>query len=173
MAKKTEMAEVTGKSLQLERRRVADLIVYENNPRIIEDAVPLVAESIRQCGYITPIVIDEDGVILAGHTRLKALKVLGVEKVRVLIYEGLTDEQKRKFRYLDNKTGEAAIWDLEKLEEELEGLDLGDLDFFNMTVGEYTVKVQNDFSGAIEYDPSEFEEEGFRYECPECGFRFN
>lgn len=159
--------------MKLQTVEIGTIVPYENNPRFNDNAVEAVAESIRQCSYVQPIIVDENMVVLAGHTRLKALKVLGVEKVRVLIYEGLTDEQKRKFRYLDNKTGEAAIWDLKKLEEELDGLDLGELDFFNMTVGEYTVNVRDDFSGAIEYDASEFEEEGFRYECPECGFRFN
>ena len=149
------------------------IIPYENNPRFNDEAVEAVAESIRQCGYVQPIIVDEDMVILAGHTRLKALKMLGVEKCQVIVYEGLTEEQKRKFRYLDNKTGEAAEWDLAKLEEELEGLDLGELDFFNLTVGDFTVNTVDDFTGAIEYDAREFEEEGFRYECPECGFRFN
>ena len=54
---------------------------YENNPRIIENAVPLVEESMRQVGYVTPIVADEDGVILAGHTRFAALKELGKTEV--------------------------------------------------------------------------------------------
>ena len=129
MAKKTEMAEVAGKSLRLERRKVADLIVYENNPRIIEDAVPLVAESIRQCGYITPIVIDEDGVILAGHTRLAALKETGADECEVIVAEGLTDEQRRKYRLLDNKTGEIASWDKAKLREEIADLDFNGFDF--------------------------------------------
>lgn len=152
---------------------IKDIIPYENNPRINDEAVGAVAESIRQCSYVQPIIIDEDHVILAGHTRLKALKILGVEKCQCLICDGLTEEQKRKFRYLDNKTGEAAFWDIAKLEEELEGLDLGDLDFFNLTNEEFEVGDPGDYTGAVEYGLEEFDDEGFKYECPECGFRFN
>ena len=106
-----------------------DLKPYPNNPRIIDEAIPLVMESIRQCGYITPIVADEDGVILAGHTRYEALKRGGVEKCSVLIAEGLTEEQKRKYRILDNKTGELASWDNTMLRSELAGIDFDGFDF--------------------------------------------
>ena len=154
--------------MRLVEMSVTDIIPYPNNPRVNDEAVEAVAESIRQCSYIQPIIVDEMRTVLAGHTRLKALKLLGVERCECLIIESLTEEQKRKFRYLDNKTGEAATWDLGKLEKELEGLDLGELDFFNMTVGEFSVNIREDFTGAIEYNAEEF-----KYECPECGFRFN
>lgn len=129
MAKTTEMVEVAGKLLRLEKRKVADLIEYSNNPRIIDKAVPQVAESIRQCGYITPIVIDEDGVILAGHTRLAALKETGAEECDVIVATGLTEEQRKKYRLLDNKTGEIAKWDKTKLKEEIRDLDFNGFDF--------------------------------------------
>lgn len=118
--------------MQTEIRELVELIPYENNPRHNDAAVDAVAESIRQCGYIAPIIIDEDGVILAGHTRFKALQKLGYSEVEVVIKAGLTDDQKRKYRLLDNKTNELAEWDFEKLMEELEGLDFGglDLDWF-------------------------------------------
>lgn len=151
-----------------------DIRPYENNPRINDQAVDAVAESIRQCGYMQPIVIDEDHVVLAGHTRLKALRKLGKVSAECLICAGLTEEQKKKYRYLDNKTGEAAAWDFMKLQEELEDLDLGDLDFFNMDGGgDFTVRVEPERHGVVEYGVEEFKDESFRYECPECGFRFN
>lgn len=159
--------------MRLVEMSVTDIIPYPNNPRVNDEAVEAVAESIRQCSYIQPIIVDETRTVLAGHTRLKALRLLGVERCECLIIEGLTEEQKRKFRYLDNKTGEAAVWDLEKLEQELEGLDMGGLDFFNLTVGDFSVNIRGDFTGAIEYGADEFEDEEFKYECPECGFRFN
>lgn len=106
--------------------RVEDLIPYANNPRKNEQAVEAVRESIKQVGYITPIVIDENNEILAGHTRLKALDTDTVEVLRVT---GLTEEQKKKYRLLDNKTGELASWDWDKLEMELEGLDFKGFDF--------------------------------------------
>ena len=62
------------------KKKLSELKPYENNPRINDEAVDDVAESIKQCSYIAPIIIDEDGVILAGHTRYKALKKLGYKE---------------------------------------------------------------------------------------------
>ena len=85
-------------------KKLTEIHPYENNPRIITDAVEDVMESIRQCSYIAPIVIDEDGVILAGHTRYEALRRLGKTECGVVIARGLTEDQKRKYRLYDNKT---------------------------------------------------------------------
>lgn len=127
------------------------IIPYKNNPRINDRAVGDVMESIRQCGYCSPIICDENMVVLAGHTRLKAIKKLGWEDVQVVIREGLTEEQKKKYRILDNKTNELAEWNMDKLKIELEGLDFGMYDFgFNIdlddkpTVGEDHYKVDKE-----------------------------
>ncbi len=160
--------------MKLENLKLSEIIPYENNPRKNDDAVNAVAESIKQCTYITPIVVDEEKVILAGHTRYKALKALGYEEVPCLICEGLTEEQKKKYRYLDNKTGEKATWDLMKLEVELEGMDLEGFDFFGMAE-DLTVETgaERKATGSTEYDTEVFGDEEFKYECPACGFRFN
>ena len=160
--------------MKLENLKLSEIIPYENNPRKNDDAVNAVAESIKQCTYITPIVVDEEKVILAGHTRYKALKALGYEEVPCLICEGLSDEQKKKYRYLDNKTGEKATWDLMKLEVELEGMDLEGFDFFGMAE-DLTVETgaEKKATGSTEYDTEVFGDEEFKYECPACGFRFN
>ena len=102
---------------------------YERNPRKNDGAVDAVAESIQQCGYCSPIVVDEAGVILAGHTRYKALRKLGWDKAPIVYVEDLTEAQKRKYRILDNKTGEIAEWDNDLLEIELDGLDFDEFDF--------------------------------------------
>ncbi len=102
---------------------------YKNNPRKNDKAVEYVVESIKQCGYISPIIVDENYEILAGHTRYKALKKLGYKKIDCVVRDGLTEEQKKKYRVLDNKTNEFAEWDIEMLVQEIEGLDFGDLDF--------------------------------------------
>ncbi len=160
--------------MKLENLKLSEIIPYENNPRKNDDAVNAVAESIKQCTYITPIVVDEEKVILAGHTRYKALKARGYEEVPCLICEGLTEEQKKKYRYLDNKTGEKATWDLMKLEVELEGMDLEGFDFFGMAE-DLTVETgaERKATGSTEYDTEVFGDEEFKYECPACGFRFN
>ena len=106
-----------------------DLVPYENNPRRNDDAVPYVEESIKQVGYITPIVVDENNIILCGHTRLKALLHSGEKKADVLKVSGLTEEQKKKYRLLDNKTGERAEWDFDRLESEISEIDFNGFDF--------------------------------------------
>ena len=111
------------------RVSISDLIPYDNNPRKNDNAVPDVAESIKQCGDLDPIEIDENNVILAGHTRLMALMEQGFTETDVIRYTGLTEEQKKKYRILSNKTGEKALWDFDALAEELEGLDFDDYDF--------------------------------------------
>lgn len=115
--------------MKLKTVRLEDIRPYENNPRRNDGAVDAVAESIRQCGYVAPIVVDDEMVILAGHTRYKALTKLGHTTAKVLIAEGLSEEQKRKYRILDNKTGEIAEWDEDLLNIELEGLDFDGFDF--------------------------------------------
>lgn len=107
----------------------SDIHVYENNPRCNDDAVYAVKESIRQCGYCSPIVVDEQHVILAGHTRYKAVVSLGWNAVQCAVVSGMNAEQKRKYRLLDNKTAELAEWDFEKLRAELTDLDFSDFDF--------------------------------------------
>lgn len=108
--------------------KLSEIVPYENNARKNDKAVKDVAESIKQCGYIAPIIVDENNVILAGHTRYKALKKLGYKEITVRKISGLTEEQKRKYRLLDNKTNELADWDFEKLKDEINGLDFSEFD---------------------------------------------
>lgn len=118
---------------------LSKLVPYANNPRKNDDAVPAVEASIEQVGYITPIVVDENYEVLAGHTRLKALNAMGTKEAEVLIVEGLTDEEKRKYRLLDNKTSEAADWDINLLELELANIDFEGFDFgFDFNVDDET-----------------------------------
>lgn len=109
--------------------RTDSLIPYENNPRINEPAVADVMESIRQCENLDPIEVDEGFVILSGHTRLIAMQRLGITETEIIQYTGLTDEQKRKYRILANKTNELADWDFGKLEAEIADLDFSDFSF--------------------------------------------
>lgn len=95
---------------------------YERNPRRNDNAVEKVAASIREFGWDSAIVVDRDGVIIAGHTRLKAAKRLGLAEVPVIVRADLTDEQARALRLADNKTGEFAEWDEALLGEELAAL---------------------------------------------------
>lgn len=104
-------------------KKLSELTPYANNPRLNDGAVDAVAASIKAFGFKVPCVIDKDGVIVAGHTRLKAAQKLGLERVPCIIADDLTPEQVKAFRLADNKVGELADWDFEKLDLELEELD--------------------------------------------------
>lgn len=101
---------------------ISDLIEYENNPRNNDNAVGFVAESIRQFGFKVPVIIDRDNVIVAGHTRVKAARLLGMQEVPCIVADDLTPEQVTAFRIIDNKTAEFSAWDYEKLDGELQEL---------------------------------------------------
>lgn len=118
--------------MQIQEIMLADLREYENNPRNNDGAVQAVAESIQQFGFKVPIVIDRDNVIVAGHTRYKAARRLGLDKVPCIIADDLTPEQVKAYRLADNKTGELAEWDFTALEMELAELsdfDMSDFGF--------------------------------------------
>lgn len=146
--------------------KLSEIVPYENNARKNDKAVKDVVESIKQCGYIAPIIVDENNVILAGHTRYKALKKLGYKEVAVRKILGLTDEQKRKYRLLDNKTNELADWDFEKLKDEIDGLDFSEFDIDwgldNEEESSYEQKIQEFHdrmeAGELSEDSEEYQE---------------
>lgn len=116
--------------LKIIEKDIDQLIPYENNPRNNDGAVEAVAASIKNFGFKIPVVIDKDGVVVCGHTRIKSAKRLGMKKVPCIIADDLTDEQIRAFRLADNKTGELAEWDFERLRDELEALKDIDMSAF-------------------------------------------
>lgn len=109
---------------------VNDLIPYENNPRINDAAVKYVAESISEFGFRVPIVIDSENVIIAGHTRLKAAKKIGLKSVPCLVADDLSEEQVSAFRLADNKVSEKSDWDFSLLDLEIMSLSEIDMSKF-------------------------------------------
>ncbi len=116
--------------MHVELRSVDSIRPYESNPRLNESAVDAVARSIAEFGWRQPIVVDGDGVVIVGHTRLKAAIKLGLETVPVHVATGLTPAQVRAYRIADNQTASIAEWDMELLPVEIGELkELGfDLD---------------------------------------------
>ena len=132
--------------LKIEYVDINSIKPYENNPRKNDKAVEYVANSIKEFGFKVPIVIDKDGVIVAGHTRYKASQKLGINEVPVVVADDLNEEQINAFRLADNKVSELAEWDNEKLQIELDEL--------------YNVIDMNDFGFPVQIENIDSIEEG-------------
>ena len=129
-------------------KRIEDIIPYENNPRKNDDAVDAVANSIKQFGFKVPIVIDQNNVIVCGHTRYKASKKLELKTVPCVIADDLTEDQIKAFRLADNKTNELAEWDVDMLMQELSDIDI-DMSEFGF------------IDDAVDTDCSDVQEDGY------------
>lgn len=146
----------------------ASLIPYENNPRKNDQAVKYVAESIKQFGFKIPIIIDKDGVVVCGHTRLKSAKKLKLKEVPCIIAEDLTDEQIRAFRVADNKVAEKSEWDFDILDFEIESLPDFNFEDFGFEFEEekdYKEATQKRVEGILNLEKAEFECVG-KYDIP-------
>jgi hypothetical protein len=103
-----------------ERVSIDKIIPYWRNPRVLsEDAVAAVAASIQQYGYAQPVVVDADLTIIIGHTRYAAMRQLGLTEIDVLVVDYLSTQEVKQLRVVDNRAGEYAFWDFEKLQEEI------------------------------------------------------
>lgn len=140
--------------MEIKKVKLDDIKPYDKNPRKNDDAVDAVAASIREFGWQQPIVVDREGVIIAGHTRYKAAKKLGVDEVPVVVAENLTEEQVKAYRLADNKTGDYSQWDNVLLLKELE-----ELEKIGEELGEEL------FTGFEKYDLPETEIGGVEYEA--------
>jgi len=110
--------------LNIVYKKISELKEYENNPRKNDKAVDAVANSIKSFGFKVPVIIEPDGTIVAGHTRVKASKKLGLDEVPCIIASDLSPDQLKAFRIADNKTAELADWDMDLLVEELKGIEM-------------------------------------------------
>lgn len=140
-------------SIEIVMRKIGELKPYENNPRHNDMAVDAVAASIKQFGFKNPVIIDKDGVIVAGHTRYKAAKKLEITDIPCISADDLSEEQIKAFRLADNKTAELAEWDEDLLGKEMQEIINIDMSQFGFSIGEdelgeemqddkYTLKVK-------------------------------
>ena len=143
--------------------KMADIKPYENNPRNNEAAIPYVKNSIKEFGFKVPILIDENNVIVCGHTRFEAAQELGYDEVPCVYADNMSEEQIKAFRLVDNKTHEDSKWDFSKLNEELEGIFDIDMEDFGFT----------DISlPAVPETQETTEHEARMVVCPKCGTQF-
>ncbi len=121
------------KEMRVRNYKIENIKPYENNPRNNEEAVQYVANSIKEFGFKVPLVIDKDRVIVTGHTRYKAAKLLGMEELPCIMADDLTEEQIKAFRIADNKVSEVATWNEELLELELSEINI-DMSSFGIEI---------------------------------------
>lgn len=155
-------------------KKINEVIPYEKNPRNNENAIDTVANSIREFGFNNPILVDENMVIVAGHTRHKAAQKLGMTEVPVSIIKDLTEEQLKAFRVIENKASEYAEWDYVKLLEEIKDIKeltgLTDVEELTGFSQEMLEEIENTYNFDIE-EPDEYKEEDDKVDAlPEIPF---
>lgn len=127
--------------MEIKTLKLKDLKPYDKNPRHNDEAVELVANSIKEFGFKVPIVIDRNNVIVCGHTRYMACKQLKIKEVPCVVADDLTDNQIKAFRLADNKVAEKAEWDNDLLNAEIDdivNIDMEDFGFdFNLDDEDY------------------------------------
>ncbi len=159
--------------MNIEQWEIDRIKPYDKNPRRNDKAVEAVANSIKEFGFRQPIVVDKDGVIVVGHTRYKAAQLLKLKTVPVHVAADLTPQQARAYRIADNRTNEAAEWDVDLLPIELgelrdDGADLKLLGFTDKELAEYL----KDFDTDLEDGAGDADEAAETIRCPKCGHEF-
>lgn len=154
-------------------RAIDTIRPYEKNPRLNERAVNSVANSISEFGFQVPIIVDADGVIVCGHTRFIAAQRLGMTEVPVIVADDLTPAQVRAFRVADNKVGELAEWDAEKLAKEFMSVGNAiDLERFGFSADDFKSEdeLEKEFDDGAA--PGAQEKKTKIMKCPNCGKEF-
>lgn len=159
-------------NLNIVYKKISEINEYQNNPRINDEAIEPVMESIKNFGFLVPVVLDKSNVIIAGHTRKKVAEKLHMETIPCIYAEYLTDEQVKAFRLADNKTAEFSQWDIEKLEKELS--DIMDIDmeslFHFADFDTENIDVSDD-DFLQQYESSQ-NKKNKMIVCPHCGKEF-
>lgn len=130
--------------MEIVNKNIEEIKMYENNPRNNEGAVEYVANSIKEFGFKVPIVLDKNNIIVAGHTRYKAAKLLNITEIPCIIADDLSDEQVKAFRLIDNKAAELASWDIDLLNLELENIKDIDMELFDFQISNILDNVVDD-----------------------------
>jgi len=155
--------------MQIINKKTSELIPYEKNGKIhTQKQIKQVADSIKAFGFKQPIVIDKDNIVIVGHGRLEASKLLKLDQVPCLIAEDLTDDQIKAYRLADNKLNESD-WDMELVIEEIEILSD---DLVRLTGFDNSIYLDDDFSEKNKEIDVDSLGDDLNAECPQCGFTF-
>jgi len=160
---------------EIQRKKTGDIIPYMNNPKEHPpDQIDKIASSIKNYGFVQPLVIDSDNEIIIGHGRLEAAKKLGLDEVPVVVKDDLNEAQIKALRIADNKVAESE-WDYEALAVEFDELDFEEYDlektgFDEVEIDGITEEMDIDaFFEEEEQNNNEEKNEKEFVTCPECG----
>ena len=151
------------KKIEIKYIPINDIKPYKNNPRLNEDAIPYVMNSIKEFGFKNPIILDKNNVIVAGHTRLESAKRLDMKEVPVIYADDLSEEQVKAFRLADNKVAEKSLWDYTKLDEELDSILDIDMSMFDFDINTDDLELDYDNENEVEDINKKL------CRCPKCG----
>ena len=157
--------------------KIEELKPYENNARIhTPEQLEMIGNSLKEFGFINPVIIDENNMILAGHGRTEAAKLIGIKEVPYRRITNLDEDHKKAYILADNKLFDMGKWDYDLLHSEAESIDL------DMSKFGYEEFLKSDFTdeddeNTIEHNKelniSDYDDENFKYKCPNCNFSFN
>lgn len=162
-----------GQIEKIEQIDISNLKPYSKNAKKHgKNQIEKLKASILEFGFLTPCLIDKDFNLIAGHGRIEAAKELNISEVPCVFIEGLTEVQRRAYILADNKLSEIADWNLDLVNSELKeladhGLDISIIGF------ELDESIEQELSQGEEIDLNSMGDEQFKFECPECGFKFN
>lgn len=172
------------KETKMQMVEIGKLVPYVNNARTHSPAqIAKLRSSIREFGFINPVIIDGDCGIIAGHGRVLAAQEEGMTEVPCVLVDHLTEAQKKAYILADNRFAQDAGWDEDLLRIEIENLQGADFDVALTGFEEFEIAdlfaVETEHETVTkeaenkEFDEEEFGDEAFEHECPRCGFKYN
>ena len=163
--------------MEIVYKKINELKPYENNSRTHDESqIKQICESIKEYGWTNPVLIDEKGMIIAGHGRVLGAQKLGIKEVPCIVLSGLTEAQKKAYVIADNKMALNAGWDFNLLSLELENLK--ELDFDLELTGFSADEIDGLLSTNEDIENNDYEEQDLKenntqlHKCPECGCEF-
>jgi len=160
--------------MEIKQIEVDKLLAYEkNNKKHPQKQIDLIVKSIKEFGFKNPILIDKKNIIIAGHGRCEAAKIIGMKEVPCIRCDDLTPSQVKAYRLADNKLAELAEWDFDNIKFELEELQL---EGFDIELTGFDMLDENiDFEDWQLDTPEKNKEKNDnakKCKCPACGFEF-
>ncbi len=177
MAARSKATDFDGRdvpAMRPEMRRLSKVHDYPNNARTHPPAqLAILGSLIKRFGFYSPIIVDEDGVILAGHGRKAAAVLAGMDEVPVVVQRGLSEADKIAMRLADNQSGLLSAWDKELVRGEIVHLKALDYDLQLLGFGDAELVQFTTLPGPPAEFPGVGDDLNTEHECPRCKYRWS